>query len=158
MGKIEVHQCIIGYSKLLKQVLLASEIQALSKPILIFADFSSQSVELFLKFLYTGAVELRKGTETLNEFMELCRILKVNPPVTKKYEKDKENQHTKSSKNTTVISRCKVCDKKFDMPSKLQLHIRRHNHQQTNEENGRKERVDPPDNEHANDVNVDTRK
>ena len=46
-------------------------------------SFSVQSVKALLQFLYTGEVELITGSTTTAEFSDLCKVLKINPPVNK---------------------------------------------------------------------------
>jgi len=78
--RLKAHKCFLSASPVLKEVLMSLEARLDKLPHISMPDFSKDCVVSFLHFLYKGFVVL-ENTDIQQEFLKLCRILKVNPPV-----------------------------------------------------------------------------
>lgn len=79
---LKAHKCFLSASPVLKEVLMSLEARLDKLPHISMPGFSKDSVVSFLHFLYKGFVVL-ENTSIQQEFLRLCRTLKVNPPVVK---------------------------------------------------------------------------
>jgi len=78
--RLKAHKCFLSASPVLKEVLMSLEARLDKLPHISMPDFSKDCVVSFLHFLYKGFVVL-ENTDIQQEFLKLCRTLKVNPPV-----------------------------------------------------------------------------
>jgi len=79
---LKAHKCFLSASPVLKEVLMSLEARLDKLPHISMPGFSKESVVSFLHFLYKGFVVL-ENVSIQQEFLRLCRTLKVNPPVVK---------------------------------------------------------------------------
>jgi len=90
--KLKAHKCFLSASPVLKEVLMSLEARLDKLPHISMPDYSRDCVVSFLHFLYKGFVVL-ENTNIQQEFLRLCRTLKVNPPVVR----DGDSQKPSSS-------------------------------------------------------------
>lgn len=79
---LKAHKCFLSASPVLKEVLMSLEARLDKLPHISMPGFSKDCVVSFLHFLYKGFVVL-ENFNIQQEFLGLCRSLKVNPPVAK---------------------------------------------------------------------------
>lgn len=80
--ELKAHKCFLSASPVLKDVLMSLEARLDKLPHISMPGFSKECVVSFLHFLYKGFVVL-ENIIIQQEFLGLCRTLKVNPPVVK---------------------------------------------------------------------------
>merc|ERR1711892_1355221 len=94
---LKAHKCFLSASPVLKEVLMSLEARLDKLPHISMPGFSKDCVVSFLHFLYKGFVVL-ENFNIQQEFLGLCRSLKVNPPVAK------DGGATSTATNTATAS------------------------------------------------------
>lgn len=96
---IQTHRIKLGVSPVLKTVLTSLDVRMDSRPHISLQDFETQAVISLLSFIYKGEVVMVEKSRSMNEFMKLCKTLKLNPSVTKEKSSAEEGSRDKAGSN-----------------------------------------------------------
>lgn len=94
---IQTHRIKLGVSPVLKTVLTSLDVRMDSRPHISLQDFETGAVISLLSFIYKGEVVMVEKSQSMNEFMKLCKTLKLNPSVTKEKSSAEEGTRDKAA-------------------------------------------------------------
>jgi len=83
LSVVETHRIKLGVSPVLRGVLSSLEARLDRRPCISLQEFHTDAVTCLLNFIYTGEVVLEKKSQIQEEFMKLCKTLRLNPSITK---------------------------------------------------------------------------
>jgi len=80
---LHAHKLILSTSPVLKAALTNIDVRICPIPVIYIQGFHRESVQNLLQFLYKGVIDMAWGSEIHEDFMALCKTLRMNPPVVK---------------------------------------------------------------------------